>query len=328
MKYEQVEMISLDELVAQNHSYRLFLKFFCFESVTYRLKPLEKNALTGAHGYGLDRLFRCLLLQFIEDLSDRELEKFLQENLAAKLFCNFGLQEPTPNYSLFSKIRAKIGTKVLSKMFAKMRDQLKAHGYMNEVFNFVDASHLVSKSALWKKRDEAIRKKYEALNNQTLPKAKVTFDKQARFGNKGKTKFWYGYKEHVSVDMQSGMINKIAITPANVTDAKGLKDVCPNQGAIYGDKGYCIKPAREVMARKGVHDATIKLNHMKVKDRDKDRWLTKIRAPYERVFSQRSRRVRYVGVAKNQFSGMMRAMAFNMKRMLKLPPPSKALELA
>ena len=211
-------------------------------------------------------------------------------------------------------------------MFTKMRDQLKSKGYMNEVFNFVDSSHLVSKAALWQEREEAIKQRYEKLNNQTLPK--VAKDKQARFGCKGGNKFWCGYKEHVSVDMQSGLINKIAITPANVTDAKGFKHVKPKQGAVYGDKGYCTKPAREVMAQYGLHDATLKLNHMKVKDRDKDRWLTGIRSPYERVFSGRDRRVKYQGVSKNQFRAFGRAIAFNLKRLVTLGAHKEGLELA
>jgi hypothetical protein len=33
--------------------------------------------------------------------------------------------------------------------------------------------------------------------------------------------------------MQSGLINKVALTPANITDAKGLKHVLPSSGAIY-----------------------------------------------------------------------------------------------
>lgn len=66
---------------------------------------------------------------------------------------------------------------------------------------------------------------------------KVARDKQARIGCKGGIKFWYGYKKHVSVDMQSGLINRVAITPANVTDAQGFKHVCPKQGAVYADKG-------------------------------------------------------------------------------------------
>ena len=35
-------------------------------------------------------------------------------------------------------------------------------------------------------------------------------------------KFWYGYKKYVSVNMKSGLINKIAITVANILDSKAL----------------------------------------------------------------------------------------------------------
>ena len=53
--------------------------------------------------------------------------------------------------------------------------------------------------------------------------------------------------------------------------------------------------------QRGCHLAAIKKNNMVGKDKDKDRWYTGIRSPYERVFSQRERRVRYRGVAKNRF---------------------------
>ncbi len=33
---------------------------------------------------------------------------------------------------------------------------------------------------------------------------------------------WYGYKRHFSVDMQSALINKVAVTTANTTDSKGF----------------------------------------------------------------------------------------------------------
>lgn len=39
--------------------------------------------------------------------------------------------------------------------------------------------------------------------------------------------------------MSSGLINKVAITPANVTYSKGFKHVAPNGGATYADKAYC-----------------------------------------------------------------------------------------
>ena len=121
--------------------------------------------------------------------------------------------------------------------------------------------------------------------------------------------------------MQSGLINKVAITPANVTDAQAMKHVCPEQGAVYGDKGYCTAPARKAAKRKECYLAAVKKNNMKEKNQDQDRWYTGIRAPYERVFPQRNRRVRYTGVAKNQFAAFMTAICFNMKRLLVLGPP-------
>jgi IS5 family transposase len=316
-----MEMISLEELVPGTHHYRKFHCIWTFHFTKKKLKQLEKD--NPYKGYGLLRLFKCLLLQFMENLSDRELERFLQENNAAKWFCGFSLSETTPNFTVFTKVRARIGTKLLSKIFADLRKQLQQAGFMNEVFSFVDATHLIAKANLWKERDKAIQGKIEKLNNETLPK--VALDKAARIGCKGKDKFWYGYKRHTSVDMQSGLINKVAITPANCTDARGLKPVCPSQGAIYADKAYCVQPARVAAARRGCHLAAIKKNNMRGKNKDLDRWYSAIRSPYERVFAHCNKRVRYAGIAKKQFAAFMEAIAFNLKRIAVLDPPQLRL---
>jgi IS5 family transposase len=307
-------MVSLEELVRIDHQYRKFKELFDFSIADKVLVSVESPA--NYKGYGVARLFKCLLLQFMEDLSDRELERYLGDSNAAKWFCEFDLTEDTPDHTVFSKLRSKIGTERLSKIFSLLRDQLRAKGYMSEVFTFVDASHLISKASLWEERDEARRRRYEKLNNQTLPN--VAYDKEARIGCKGKNKFWYGYKKHVSVDMQSGLINKVAITPANVTDSKGFKHVCPSSGAAYLDKGYCYKNAEGIAKRKGVHLAAIKKNNMKAKNFDLDRYYTKIRAPFEHVFSQDNKRARYKGIIKNQFSSFMHAICFNLKRLVVL----------
>ena len=76
-----------------------------------------------------------------------------------------------------------------------------------------------------------------------------------------------------------------------------------------------------IAKRKGLHLAVIKNNNMKDKNRDKDRWYSHLRSPYERLFSQRNKRVRYVGIAKNQFAGFMYAICFNLKRLAIIAPP-------
>ena len=123
------------------------------------------------------------------------------------------------------------------------------------------------------------------------------------------------------MDMQSGLINKVAVTGANVNDAKALQHICPSEGAVFGDKGYCTKPARDTAVRRGVHLAAIRMNNMKTKNKDQDKWYSKLRSPYERMFSKCSKRARYLGIAKNQFAEFMWAMAFNLKRLAALPPP-------
>lgn len=314
---DQVEMISLDGLVPVNHTYRKFASLFDFKKIEYRLNKLESDS--GRDGYGIKRLFKCLLYQFMEDLSDRELEEALISNTVCKWFCGFKLSDKTPDHSLFGQVRERIGTDKLSKLFAIMRDQLKSKGYMSEVFTFVDSSHLIAKASLWSERDKVIQARYDKLNNETLPK--VARDKEARIGCKGKDKFWYGFKRHASVDMQSGMINKVAITPANVTDAKSLQHICPKQGAVYGDKGYCTSSARKAAGHHGLHLCAIKTNNMKSKNADLDRWYSRLRSPYERVFSKANHRARYVGVRKNQFAEFMYAMCFNLRRLASISPP-------
>ena len=318
---KQIEMVCLEDLVSSTHIYRKFLNLWKLDSVRLELEKLE--AESDYKGYGMFRIFLCLLLQFLEDLSDRELERFIAENASAKWFCQFGLVDKTPDHSVFGRVRSRIGTNKLSKIFSLLRYQLKAQGYMSEVFTFVDATHLISKVALWKERDKAIELKLEPLNNKTLKE--VAIDKDAKFGAKSKDKIWYGYKQHTSVDMQSGMINKVAITPANLIDSKGFKHVAPNSGAADADKGYCDKNAKRAALIKGVHLCAIKKNNMKGKNRDLDSYYTKLRAPFERVFSKQNKRVRYRGIAKNQFTAFMQAITFNFKRLVVLTASSPPL---
>lgn len=326
----QLIMISLEELVDKNHPYRKLLSLIDFKGLSKILKEIKKNAETGRKGYGVEQCLKMLTLQFMEDLSDREMERYLEENNSAKLFCGFDLAIKTPDFSYFSKIRSVIGTNKLAKIFNKVREQLMEQGLIREVFTFVDASHLISKVNIWEDRDKLIKKGLEGFNNDALEKnskekeksSSIKADTQARMGCKGKKKYWFGYKRHASVDMQSGLINKATITPANVTDAKAVKHILPNSGAVFGDKGYCTKDSTDAIKKKGLHDCTIKKNNMEGKNREKDRWISQMRSPYERVFSKMSKRVRYRGIEKSQFAFFMDAMAHNFKRLMTLDAES------
>lgn len=315
MRTEQIEMVSVEQLVSEKHTYRKLKCLLDFDRIVKVVKvPVSK---IGAIGFGRTRLIHCLILQFMEDLSDREMERFLSENNAAKWFCGFSLLEKTPDFTTYCKFRALVGTKNMSRLFNEVKRQLQAQGHCAEVFTFIDATALVSKLSIWEERDKVIKDGYEKLNNEVLSNIE-TADPEAKIGAKSAKKFWYGFKKHVGVDMQSGMINRVAVTPANVTDADGAKHVMPRGGAACCDKGY-IGAILE-MRRRGVHPMVIKRNNMKDKNCDLDRWLTTLRAPYERTFSKQNKRVRYKGVVKNQGAEFMYAIAYNFRRLLVLNP--------
>ena len=311
MNIDQMEMVSVEHLVPKDHTYRRLKKLLDFSRIARAVKIKEN--VVGATGYGKKRLVMCLILQFMEDSSDREFERFIAENIPGKWFCDFSLLEKTPDFTTICKFRNLIGTKQMGNLFNEVKRQMQAKNCCSEIFTFVDSSALISKLSLWEERDKAITAGYEKLNNEVLPNIE-TADPEAKIGAKSANKFWYGFKKHIAVDMQSGMITKVAVTPANVTDADGAKHILPRSGAVAGDKGY-IGAIME-MLRRGLHPMVIKRGNMKDKNVDLDKFITKLRCPYEGTFSKQNKRVRYKGVVKNQGAEFMYAIAFNFRRLL------------
>lgn len=313
----RVSSVSLEELVVSTHPYRKLLSIIDFAFLCRPLHDLYSDF--GRPAYRVEQGFCALVLQWMEDLSDRELERYLQENIAGKYFCGFGLLDKTPDHTYFCDLRKRIGASGLGKLFTLLGKKLKEQGLVCEIFNFVDASQMISKVALWEERDRAIAQGIEKLNNEVVHQ--FASDSQARFGCKGKKKYWFGYKRHLCVCMKQGFITKTAATPANVTDAQGLKHVCPKGGMTVADKAYAVHEAQQTLKKNGCHSGAILKDNMRDKDRKKDAFLTKIRMPFENVFSKMDKKVRYRGQAKVQLQAFMQAFAFNFKRLITLNAP-------
>ena len=116
--------------------------------------------------------------------------------------------------------------------------------------------------------------------------------------------------------MHQGLITKVAITSANVHDGKAFKHVKPRQGAVVADKIYSDGAAKKEMQARGLHSMAIKKNNAKDKDKQKDRFFTSIRMPYEGVFSKMSQKARYRGKVKVLFQAFFEAIVHNIKRLL------------
>lgn len=305
-----------DSIVDVNHPFRKLNQVIDFEKIVSPLRELYSDL--GQTGIDVNKGFRALLVQFWEDYSDREMEKAVKENLAVRWFCDFGLWETTPDYSYLSKLRKRIGPEKIAQIFNAINQELEAQGLFGNVFTFIDASAIISKTALWEERDQAIKDGEEKLNNLNVEK--YAADKEARWGAKSKKNIWFGYKRHQGTDMRYGLVKKIAVTPANVLDFQSLKDVCPEQGAIFTDKLYDCKIADETIEANNCYAATIRKNNNKKKNKDLDRWRSGIRMPFEGTFSKLRKRAKFKGLLKITFQCYFEAICHNLKKAVVYAP--------
>ena len=307
----------LETLVRADHELRAINRVVDFGKIAR--KYIELKTEVGRKGYGLEIGIKAVFLQFYYDLSDRELENRLRDDLGFRWFCSLPLDALTPDHTFFCRIRSTLGAQRVGQIFKNIMQKAEDHHLVGKIFCFVDSSAVKTKETTWTERDKAMEGGEKALNNQNIEK--YSSDPDARFGCKGKDKFWYGYKRHLSVDMRSGLIMKSAVTPANISDAAGLGLVCPNDRMVIADKAYCTKAAQNHLEARGCHSGAILKNNMLEKDFDKDRWLSRIRSPFENVFSKLETRARYRGKVKVQMQILLEAIVFNVKRLVAIGSP-------
>ena len=87
------------------------------------------------------------------------------------------------------------------------------------------------------------------------------------------------------------------------------------------DKGYATHESQRQLKQNGCHSGIILKNNMKDKNHDKDKWLTKLRSPFENTFSKMFSRTRYMGLVKTQMQAFLEALVFNVKRLIVIHAP-------
>ena len=308
----------LTSIIPPDHAYRKLNRLINFGSIATNLQKTYSHL--GQPGIPAVRGLKAMLLQFWEDYSDRQMEAAVRENLAIRWFCGFTLTEKTPDHSYFGKFRKRIGTKLLADIFNTINDRLQKEGLFGNIFYFIDASAIITKTALWEERDKAIKDGHDKLNNLIIKD--YATDNDARWGAKSKKNIWFGYKRHTSVDMRYGLIDKTTITPANVLDFQVVDQICPKQGYIFMDKLYDTKKTDQKIRNSGCSPGTIRKNNNREKNYDLDRWRSRMRMPYESTFSKLSKRAKYRGKTKVSFQNFGESICFNLKKAIQYLPQS------
>ena len=154
-------------------------------------------------------------------------------------------------------------------------------------------------------------------------------DPEAGWTKKG-GQFHHGYKAHVGMDKESGLINKAKVTPADIHDSLATYECLDEEDQeVYADKAYDNNSIRETLRKNKIKAHVMhrvyksNTEQMKARKLALNKAYGKIRCSVEKFFgtAKRSygmRQARYLGVTKNQLHVELIAICYNLKRALNI----------
>ena len=266
------------------------------------LEPLYPAA-KGEPAWPALAMFRALLLSVWYDLSDVKLAEALDERVSFRRFCGFARHEATPERTAFVRYRRLLITHGLDRvLFETVTAQLKAKAIRIKTGTLVDATIITSASQ---------------------------GDDEGRWvKHKGRAAV-HGFKAHVGADAATALVEKVAVTPANVNDGRAGPEVLPDEpGEVFADSAYRGPHFGQAVRAKG---GTPRIVATGLWGRDEaevqarlEAWnqpIHRVRGRIEKIFGTWKRcyglrRMRWRSLAKAAVQVHLTAIAYNLKRSL------------
>jgi IS5 family transposase len=255
-------------------------------------------------------LLRVMILQHLYGLSDPQAEEQLKDRLSFQKFVQLAADEAVPDETTICRFRQRlIECNLHLELLALLNRQLEARGYIVKRTTLVDATIVESS----RKRPAAAE-----VAQGLAPDAEATYTRNYR-------QSYYGYKAHISSDGAHQLIRAAVISTASAQEAHVFAQVAPTDTeVIYADKAYDTKANQAWLREHGIGNGILKkgAHHIKLTEQDRadNRCKTRVRQHIERIFAQLKqwqhyRRVRYLGLVRNQLELTLKAVAYNLKRL-------------
>lgn len=176
---DQVEMISLDQLVPKDHLVRKIDSKINFEFIYERVSDLYSED-AGRPSIDPLVLFKIAFIQYLFGIrSMRQTIKEIETNIAYRWFLGFGLSDEIPHFTTFGKNYARRfeGTKVFEHIFNEILKQAIESGCVKPEEVFIDGTH-VKASANKNKRMKVLIKEegrlYASLLEEEINEQRAT----------------------------------------------------------------------------------------------------------------------------------------------------------
>ena len=329
------------------HFLAMLSELFDWEEKTKEFIQLYKGrGVVGRHPYEPVLIFKMLFLSYLYDVSERAVEELADLNVLMKWFLGIAVDEPVPDHSTLTAFKRRFVQNgawlPLQQVYDDIIREAVGRGLQFGDLQVLDSVHTQA--------DVNNAKEQRRQGRGGKPR-----DPDARVVNKGKRRVvqgngkttelqitYRGYKTHVSMNAQTGVVTSLLVTAGNHPDNKafvGLREHDRTLGlptrAYGGDKAYDDTDIYERLEQEGLATAiALRCQRTTKKDVSKQRWLDLQADPeYLAALRQRFRveqpfgnvkrwhgfeHCRYLGLARYRLQAFFTFMVHNLKRLVKL----------
>jgi IS5 family transposase len=204
--------------VPQDHFLRLLNQAIDWERLTNQLIEIYHGG--GEYGrspFNPAQLLKMCLLAYFYDLSERQTEVFVNENLPAKYFVGLGIDQPDPDHSTLSRSRARLTRQGSLKVFELLLTEIVQIAVESGI-QVIDSVH--SEASINIAKDEKRKEKSEDPHD---PDAQWDVKGNYKVENENgqeveRMKYFFGYKGHVSMNAESNLITSLEVTSGEAYD--------------------------------------------------------------------------------------------------------------
>ena len=261
------------------------------------IRPYYYKGERGNKPYDLERMLRIYLVQNLYNLSDMATVAEVIDSRAFSDFCGVESSNQVPDGDTLGRFRnILLKNGIQQELFAQVVELLTQRGLILKRGTIVDSTFIEAPSSTKNQKKER--------------------DPEAHSAKKGNV-WHFGYKVHIGVDSESGLVHTVQVTAANVHDVCVTADLLTGEEEqVYGDSGYLGSEKRPEARKK--NDSRKKIRYKincrpsqsknnsarsqaQIKRREHEK--SSVRAKVEHVFAVlklqlRYRKTRYRGLQK------------------------------
>jgi transposase, IS5 family len=310
-----------ERVVPKDNFLRKLKDIIDFSFVDNLCKDLYSKEM-GRPAYPPSFMFKIVFLQFMYNLSDRQVEDEVSINMAMKFFLGMDVDELPPDSTSLVVFRNRLGPERFKEIFNRIVEEARAKGLIEDKLHIIDSTAIDARVDLFRlKKETKLGDDDDNYTDRNSP------DPDAKFGKRdsGK-KTYYGYKEHAVIDGETELFVDVVVTPANVYDGHVLEALIDERaGCITADKAYDSNANHELLKEKRIRSAIIRKSNREYARVYNEAFYNEQRKRpiIERCFANQKmnhdmRRARYLGLGKVSIQAVMTCIVVNMKKLTKM----------